>query len=92
MADQTDTEPSVEERPQEQSEVQGGGPEPDAAPTNRSTSTGSPDARAGSGQPPQTVFVPNPNGYPRPATAFLPAHPWLRLPSRPPDHETVSHN
>lgn len=36
------------------------------------------------------VFVPNPNGYPRPATVFLPAHPWLRLPARPPDHETVS--
>jgi hypothetical protein len=40
-------------------------------------------------QAPRTVFVPNPNGYPRPPAVYLPALPWLRVPSRPPAHETV---
>ncbi|MDS0261320.1 hypothetical protein NDI56_18120 [Haloarcula sp. S1CR25-12] len=39
--------------------------------------------------PPRTVFVPNPSGYPRPSALYLPALPWLRLPSRPPTHRTV---
>ena len=39
---------------------------------------------------PRTLFVPKPDGYPRSATVYLPSHPWLRLPSRPPTHETVS--
>ena len=37
-----------------------------------------------------TVFVTHPEGYPRPRTMFLPTLPWLRLPARPPAHETVS--
>jgi len=40
--------------------------------------------------PRQTVFVPNPDGYPRPPTMYLPVVPWLRLPSHPPAHDTVT--
>ncbi|MBX0288401.1 hypothetical protein EGH22_18890 [Halomicroarcula sp. F28] len=39
---------------------------------------------------PGTVFVPNPDGYPRPPATYLPTLPWLRLPSRAPAYETVS--
>jgi len=37
-----------------------------------------------------SVFVPNPNGYPRPPATYLPMLPWLRLSSRAPAYETVS--
>jgi hypothetical protein len=84
------TEP--DETPHEPAEVQGASLDRDAARPNPPTSTDSPAARPGTDRAFQTVFVPNPNGYPRPATTFLPTHPWLRLPSRPPAHVTISHS
>ena len=57
--------------------------------------TATPSARGANARPPgettpKIVFTTNPNGYARPPTAYLPTHPWLRLPSRAPEFETVS--
>jgi len=69
----------------------GGNREPPATtPPTEGLQTGGTGTHNTTGRSPGTVFVTNPDGYPRPSTVFLPTLPWLRLPSRPPAHETVS--
>jgi len=72
----------------EESQPEPTAPERGAAPTP--PHSGGREAESPSDQELGAVFLTNPNGYPRPATTFLPSHPWLRLPSRLPAHETVS--
>lgn len=98
---------SADEATDQESEPTGPGEETDAEPpTGESDEDQTEDTESGAKQPsgggsspevaerrrPGTVFVPNPNGYPRPPVTYLPTHPWLRLPSRAPTHETVSVN
>jgi hypothetical protein len=69
----------------------GGDREPPATtPPAEGSPTGGTGTHTATGLSPGTVFVTNPDGYPRPSTVFLPTLPWLRLPSRPLAHETVS--
>jgi len=63
---------------------------PATTPPAGGSPTGGTGTHNTTGRSPGTVFVTNPNGYPRPSTVFLPTLPWLRLHSRPPAHETVS--
>jgi len=66
---------------------------PQTAGTGRAIATpaaGGPGAGSAGETTPRTAFVTNPNGYRRPPSTYLPTHPWLRLPSRPPEYETIS--
>ena len=56
-------------------------PDPSATPTARTGDTPEVPARS--------RFVPDPGGYLRSSTAYLPALPWLRVPAKPPAYPTV---